>query len=189
MKTCISLKSNRFVLYIPWENVRVLPGRGMLLARLAFPSAGLTCLFLEPFSSTPYEAPPSTTSTATSPLIQTLYSFFIPRMYVTLNLGSLIIFLSVFSPSQHVDYTSWRVAEHDIPKYASLVYWLFWAIGIEKQQTQGLTFFELPLFASISSKRNSVVMYLLPGNFINSCRKRGDYKATPHPDRLCHKWS
>ena len=40
-----------------------------------------------------------------------------------------------------------RHSEYTTPKYATLVYWLFWAVALEKQQMQEETFSELLLSA------------------------------------------
>lgn len=82
------------------------------------------------------------------------------------------------------------------PQHATQVHWLFWAVRPLKNKkcSPTLSLISPYLPEDRASKRNSAIINLFPGSFINqektdSYHRRRDENLTPYLDRLCHKIS
>lgn len=84
-------------------------------------------------------------------------------------------------------------AEHAISKHATLVYWLFWAVALEKQKMQGEAFLWSPLIYLETNPPKGTHCHKFPLWEFHQPRKIDlsqvmKLKAHTTP-KLCHKWS
>lgn len=80
-----------------------------------------------------------------------------------------------------------------LPKYATSVYWLCWAVGTWKVANGGRGFLWTALICLQTSPpkglngHESPPQEFHPPARMDSCHRRGGEKSTSHPDKRCHK--